>query len=81
MQSALGGRLVGDAGAAQAAADQRSAVHFPGHVANVSMPSFNPRSIDGRVVPDICALAGRPLHDLLVFGRDNPNGGTSVSAR
>jgi kumamolisin len=47
---------------------------------NVSVASINPASIDGRVVPDVAALAGAPLYDLVLFGNDAPNGGTSASA-
>jgi kumamolisin len=47
---------------------------------NVRVPSINPRSIDGRVVPDVAALAGPPFFDLMFRGRDHPNGGTSCSA-
>jgi kumamolisin len=47
---------------------------------NVHVASINPGSIDGRVVPDVSALAGPPLYDLILVGRDAPNGGTSASA-
>jgi kumamolisin len=47
---------------------------------NVTIPSLNRGSIDGRVVPDISALAGPPLYDLILQGKDAPNGGTSASA-
>ena len=46
----------------------------------VHVTSLNPGSIDGRVVPDITALAGQPLYDLIFLGHDAPNGGTSASA-
>ncbi len=46
---------------------------------NVNVPSVNARSIDGRVVPDVAALAGPPLYDLVFAGQDQPNGGTSAS--
>ncbi|HEX5264846.1 MAG TPA: S53 family peptidase, partial [Phenylobacterium sp.] len=46
----------------------------------VHVASLNPGSIDGRVVPDITALAGHPLYDLTFLGHDAPNGGTSASA-
>jgi kumamolisin len=46
---------------------------------NVTIQSLNSNSIDGRVVPDIAALAGPPLYDLIFVGRDFPNGGTSAS--
>ncbi|MFM0336866.1 S53 family peptidase [Paraburkholderia fungorum] len=41
--------------------------------------SLNPNSIDGRVVPDVSALAGPPLYDLLLDGQPLPDGGTSAS--
>jgi kumamolisin len=47
---------------------------------NVKIPSLNKKSIDGRVLPDIAALAGPPLYDLIFMGRDFPDGGTSASA-
>jgi len=46
----------------------------------VSVPSINPTSIDGRVVPDVAALAGPPLYELTLLGESSPNGGTSASA-
>jgi kumamolisin len=46
---------------------------------SVSVKSLNKGSIDGRVIPDIAALAGPPLHDLILLGRSAPNGGTSAS--
>lgn len=46
----------------------------------VKVKSLNPGSIDGRVVPDIAALSGPPLYDLIFVGKDAPNGGTSASA-
>jgi kumamolisin len=47
---------------------------------NVSVKSLNAGSIDGRVVPDVAALAGSPLYDLFFAGKSAPNGGTSASA-
>jgi kumamolisin len=47
---------------------------------NVHIVSLNTGSIDGRVVPDISALAGEPLYDLIFVGQPHPNGGTSASA-
>lgn len=47
---------------------------------NVNVQSINAGSIDGRVMPDIAALAGSPGYDLTLFGQDSPNGGTSASA-
>lgn len=46
---------------------------------NVKIASLNKGSIDGRVIPDVSALAGPPLYDLIFLGRDFPNGGTSAS--
>jgi kumamolisin len=46
----------------------------------VRVQSLNSGSIDGRVVPDVAALAGEPLYDLVFLGKDSPNGGTSASA-
>jgi kumamolisin len=47
---------------------------------NVKIKSINAGSIDGRVTPDVSALAGEPLYDLIFVGKDAPNGGTSASA-
>jgi kumamolisin len=47
---------------------------------NVKVASLNKGSIDGRVIPDVSALAGEPLYDLVFVGRPSPNGGTSASA-
>ncbi|MGA9639846.1 MAG: S53 family peptidase [Terriglobales bacterium] len=46
----------------------------------VKVASLNQGSIDGRIIPDIAALAGPPLYDLIFMGKDFPNGGTSASA-
>ena len=46
----------------------------------VKVKSLNTGSIDGRVAPDIAALSGPPLYDLIFLGKDAPNGGTSASA-
>jgi kumamolisin len=46
---------------------------------NVQVRSLNSRSIDGRVVPDVSALSGPPLYDLIFLGNPAPNGGTSAS--
>lgn len=45
----------------------------------VKVKSLNPNSIDGRVVPDVSALAGPPLYDLLLDGQSQPDGGTSAA--
>ncbi len=37
---------------------------------DVHIKSLNPGSIDGRVVPDVAALAGKPMYDLIFMGRD-----------
>ncbi len=42
--------------------------------------SLNPASPDGRIVPDVAALAGPPLYDLLLDGQSFPDGGTSAAA-
>src|SRR5262249_28933140 len=47
---------------------------------NVKIKSINPKAIDGRVVPDVAALAGPPMHDLVLLGNSSPNGGTSAAA-
>jgi kumamolisin len=46
---------------------------------NVKVKSLNSGSIDGRITPDIAALAGDPMYDLIFIGQDQPNGGTSAS--
>ena len=46
----------------------------------VTVRSLNSSSLDGRVLPDVSALAGEPLYDLVFLGKDQPNGGTSASA-
>lgn len=43
------------------------------------VPSLNFGSIDGRIVPDVAALAGEPFYDLIFLGQDSPNGGTSAA--
>jgi kumamolisin len=47
---------------------------------NVAIKSLNKGSIDGRVMPDVAALAGKPFYDLIFLGKSQPNGGTSASA-
>ena len=46
---------------------------------DVQVASLNPGSIDGRVIPDVAALAGPPFYDLIFTGQDQPNGGTSAA--
>ena len=46
----------------------------------VHVASLNSGSIDGRVMPDVSALAGAPYYDLIFVGQPSPNGGTSASA-
>lgn len=46
---------------------------------DVHVTSLNPGAIDGRVVPDVAAIAGPPMYDLVCFGQDSPNGGTSAA--
>jgi kumamolisin len=46
---------------------------------DVQVQSLNTGSIDGRVVPDVAALAGDPLYFLIFLDKDAPNGGTSAS--
>jgi kumamolisin len=46
---------------------------------NVQVTSVNKGSIDGRICPDIAALAGEPLYDLIFLGKSLPNGGTSAA--
>jgi kumamolisin len=49
---------------------------------DVERPKINGHpetGIDGRVVPDVAALAGRPLYELVFMGKVAPNGGTSAA--
>jgi kumamolisin len=46
----------------------------------VHVSSLNHRSIDGRIVPDVAALAGHPGYRLVFGGRPTVNGGTSAAA-
>jgi len=46
----------------------------------VEIKSLNEGAIDGRVVPDVAALAGPPLFQLILMGQLSPNDGTSASA-
>jgi kumamolisin len=45
----------------------------------VTVASLNAGSIDGRVVPDVAALAGQPYYQLIIDGRPNVSGGTSAA--
>jgi kumamolisin len=45
----------------------------------VTVASVNPQAIDGRVVPDIAALAGSPYYNVVIDGQDGANGGTSAA--
>jgi kumamolisin len=45
----------------------------------VSIASINPSARDGRVMPDVAALAGAPTFDLLMAGQSAPDGGTSAA--
>jgi kumamolisin len=47
---------------------------------NVAVTSINSGSLQGRVIPDVAALAGPPLYQLTLLGQSSPNGGTSASA-
>ena len=47
---------------------------------NVRVTSLNPDAIDGRVVPDVAALAGPPGYSLVFDGHPTLNGGTSAAA-
>jgi kumamolisin len=46
----------------------------------VNITSLNEGSKDGRVVPDVAALAGQPYYDLFIGGEDSQDGGTSAAA-
>jgi kumamolisin len=45
----------------------------------VTVASVNPGAIDGRIAPDIAALAGPPMYDLQILGQRVPSGGTSAA--
>lgn len=47
---------------------------------NVQVASINQTTFDGRVVPDVSALAGRPYYDLWILNLPWPGGKTSGSA-
>jgi kumamolisin len=46
----------------------------------VRVASLNKDSIAGRIVPDVAALAGKPMYDTIIRGKDHAHGGTSASA-
>ena len=46
----------------------------------VQVASLRQGGIEGRVIPDVAALAGPPYYDLIFQGKDSPNGGTSAAA-
>jgi kumamolisin len=46
---------------------------------SVQIQSRNPHALDGRVLPDVSALAGLPLYSLLLDGAARPDGGTSAA--
>jgi len=45
----------------------------------VDIPSINTGSIEGRIVPDVAAVAGAPFYSLILQGQPSPAGGTSAS--
>lgn len=45
----------------------------------VSIPSVNPHPLDGRVAPDVAALAGAPYYSVFIDGRAGADGGTSAA--
>ena len=45
----------------------------------VSIPSVNPHPLDGRIVPDIAALAAAPWYCVVIDGKAGGNGGTSAA--
>ena len=47
---------------------------------NVKVASLNRGAIDGRVIPDVAALAGPPFYSLVLPDGSDNNGGTSASA-
>jgi len=46
---------------------------------NVDVVSVRTGQAAGRCIPDVAALAGEPLYNLIFFGGPSPNGGTSAS--
>ncbi len=46
----------------------------------VEVSSPDGRTVTGRIIPDIAALAGPPFYQLVLLGKAAPNGGTSASA-
>jgi kumamolisin len=47
---------------------------------DVNVTSLNKKKFDGRVVPDVTALAGPPGYDMIFKGKTDYGGGTSASA-
>ena len=47
---------------------------------NVNVRSLSPGGFDGRIVPDVAALAGLPGYSIVFQGQPRMNGGTSASA-
>lgn len=47
---------------------------------NVRLRSLNAGSIDGRIVPDVAALAGLPAYSFVFKGKPTRGGGTSAAA-
>jgi kumamolisin len=47
---------------------------------NIRVPSLNRDSIDGRVLPDVAALAGSPGYEMILLGQRTQHGGGGTSA-
>jgi kumamolisin len=47
---------------------------------NVEVVSVRTGQANGRCIPDVSALSGNPLYNLILLGKPSPNGGTSASA-
>jgi len=45
----------------------------------VNVSSINPHAIDGRIVPDVAALAGSPWYEVVIDSKPGGNGGTSAA--
>jgi kumamolisin len=56
-----------------------SALNPRPHWQNVRITSLNPAARNGCVVPDVAALAGPPMFDLVLAGKSDSGGGTSAS--